>query len=211
VRRSDDLPVEPGTTDGEEDPKVEGNARLTASTAVVLFLLLAAEGYTILHVGPLLAEHVFIGALLVPPVLLKISSTGWRFVRYYTGSPEYRRKGPPPPLLRLLGPILVVLTVLVFLTGFVSLLGPTSLRTQWLSYHRTSFILWIGVMTIHVLGHLVETARLAPRDWMRRTRRQVQGASTRQWLVASSIAVGLILAVLVTPKVGPWMQALAPH
>jgi hypothetical protein len=28
-------------------------------------------------------------------------------------------------------------------------------------------------MTIHVLGHLGEVFRLAPRDWLRRTRRDV--------------------------------------
>ena len=30
--------------------------------------------------------------------------------------------------------------------------------------HRASFILWFGAMSVHVLGHLVDTARLAPRD-----------------------------------------------
>lgn len=77
-------------------PSVEANARLTGSTAAVLFVLLAAEGFTILQVRSLLAAHVFIGVLLVPPVLLKIGTTSYRFVRYNLGSPEYRRKGPPP-------------------------------------------------------------------------------------------------------------------
>ena len=45
---------------------VEGNARLTASVAVVLFVLLAAEGVTILRIRPLLTPHVFIGMLLAP-------------------------------------------------------------------------------------------------------------------------------------------------
>ena len=79
------------------DAGVESNARLTGSTAAVLLVLLAAEGVTVLRVGALLTPHVFIGMLLIPPVLLKIGSTGWRFVRYYRGSPAYRRKGPPPP------------------------------------------------------------------------------------------------------------------
>src|SRR6516162_11181634 len=82
---------------------VEANARLTGSTAAVLLVLLAAEGVTVLSVHSLLTPHVFIGMLLVPPVLLKVGSTGWRFVRYYRGSGAYRRKGPPPLLLRLLG------------------------------------------------------------------------------------------------------------
>jgi hypothetical protein len=57
----------------------DGNARLTSGTAAVLFLLLAAEGLTILRIRGLLTEHVFVGLLLVPPVLLKTGSTLWRF------------------------------------------------------------------------------------------------------------------------------------
>jgi len=57
---------------------VAANARLTASNAVVLLVLLAAEGVTILRVRALLTPHVFIGMVLIPPVLLKVASTGWR-------------------------------------------------------------------------------------------------------------------------------------
>ncbi len=73
-----------------------GNARLTAANAAVLLVLLAAEGVTILGVRQMLSPHVFIGMVLIPPVLLKVASTGWRFARYYRGAPAYRRKGAPP-------------------------------------------------------------------------------------------------------------------
>ena len=89
---------------------VEGNARLTGSVAAVLLVLLAVEGVTIVEVGTLLRVHVFVGMLLVPPVLLKSASTSYRLFRYYTGSAPYVRRGPPPLLLRLLGPAVVVLT-----------------------------------------------------------------------------------------------------
>ena len=36
---------------------------------------------------------MFIGLLLVPPVLLKLASTGYRFVRYYSGAPPTARRG----------------------------------------------------------------------------------------------------------------------
>ncbi|HXQ19333.1 MAG TPA: hypothetical protein VN781_06855 [Acidimicrobiales bacterium] len=187
------------------DGGVEGNARLTGSLAAVLLVLLAAEGVTVLQVRALLTPHVFIGMLLVPPVLLKMGSTGWRFVRYYVGAPAYRRKGPPPALLRLLGPVVVALTVAVFATGIALLFAPGGWRSQLLLLHKASFVVWLVVMAVHVLGHLVDTARLAPRDWVRRTRGQVKGAGLRQWAVASSMAVGLVLAVLVVPRVGPWL------
>jgi hypothetical protein len=57
------------------DRGVEANARRTGSTAAVLLVLLAAEGLTILRVGRLLTWHVFLGMMLVPPVLLARNSS----------------------------------------------------------------------------------------------------------------------------------------
>lgn len=184
------------TTLVRADSGVEANARLTASTAVVLLLLLAIEGITILRIGKLLSLHVFVGMLLVPPVLLKIASTSYRFVRYYLGSPAYRRKGPPPALLRLLGPFVVVSTVVVFASGIALLFVTGVLRRDMLLLHKVSFVLWLAAMTVHVLGHILDTARLAPRDWVWRTRRQVVGAGLRQWAVASSVVLGIPLGLL---------------
>src|ERR1022692_764497 len=99
------------------DAGTAGNARLTAANSAVLLVLLAAEGLTILRVRQLLSPHVFIGVVLIPPVLLKVASTTWRFARYYTGAPAYRRKGPPPVLLRLLGPVVVILTLVLLFSG----------------------------------------------------------------------------------------------
>jgi hypothetical protein len=182
---------------------VESNARLTGTTAAVLLVLLAIEGVTVLRVRALLSWHVFIGMLLVPPVLLKIGSTGWRFARYYLGAPAYRRKGPPPPLLRLLAPVVVILTVALLASGIGLVLAPHSLRHSLLFAHKASFVLWFAAMTIHVLGHLLETARLAPLDWARRTRRDVAGAKARQWVSAASLIVGAGLGV--------WMLGPAAH
>jgi hypothetical protein len=64
----------------------EGNEILTNATAVVLTLLLIAEGVTILLIGDLLSAHMFIGMVLIGPVLLKLGSTGYRFARYYSGA-----------------------------------------------------------------------------------------------------------------------------
>jgi hypothetical protein len=192
------------------DSGVEANARLTGSTAAVLVLLLAAEGVTVLRVHSLLSPHVFIGMLLVPPVLLKMGSTGWRFVRYYRGSPAYRRKGPPPLLLRLLGPVVVLLTLIVFASGIALLVGPHSTRQSLLFLHKASFVLWFGAMTIHVLGHLVETARLAPRDWVRRTRHDVDHAGVRQWALAASLVAGLFLGALMLHYVSGYHSGRGP-
>src|SRR3954467_13505239 len=74
---------------------VDGNERLTAATAVVLIVLLAALGVTILSIGQLVWWHVLLWMLLIPPVLLKLGSTAWRFMRFYTGAREYVRRVPP--------------------------------------------------------------------------------------------------------------------
>ena len=195
---------------GEDAAGVESNARLTGSLAVVIFVLLAVEGFTIVAIRPLLAPHVFVGMLLVPPVALKVASTTWRFVRYYLGSPAYRRKGPPPLVLRLLGPAVVILTGLVLASGVALLLAHGAWRDRWLFAHKASFVLWFGAMTIHVLGHVVDTARLAPKDWMRRTRRQVAGASARQWAVAATLVAGALLGAVLLPHVGPWLHQAPP-
>jgi hypothetical protein len=84
-----------------------GNARLTGSAGLILLLLLFVEGVTVLLLRPLLSVHVFVGMLLIPPVGLKLASTGYRFARYYTNSPTYRREGPPQLLLRVIAPFVV--------------------------------------------------------------------------------------------------------
>ena len=108
-----------------------GNERLTAMTGAALLVLFAAEGITILSVRGLLTLHFFVGMLLAGPVLLKIGSTGYRFARYYTGAVPYVRKGPPAPLLRLLGPVVVLTSCGVIGTGILLAFagpGPGSLR-----------------------------------------------------------------------------------
>jgi hypothetical protein len=183
----------------------EANARLTSSTALILLILLAIEGVTILQVRSLLTVHVFIGMLLVPPVLVKLSSTFWRFAKYYSGSHDYREKGPPPVALRLLGPFVALLTIILFASGILLLVGPAAWRGDMLLLHQASFVLWFGCMSIHVLGHIGETARLSTKDWVRRTRVRVAGSRWRRLTITSSLVSGLVLAAVTIPTVGPWL------
>ena len=61
---------------------VEGNERLTGLAGAALFVILAAEGLTLLQMHQLISWHVFLGMLLVPLVLLKTASTMYRFGHY---------------------------------------------------------------------------------------------------------------------------------
>ncbi len=197
--------VTPSDDPGPVTDGPEANARLTGALAAVLLVLLAAEGFTVLSVHKLLVPHVFIGMLLIPPTLLKIGSTLYRFGRYYSGSEAYRHKGPPPLVLRLLGPFVVALTIVVLGTGVVLMFVPHRARDLWLSLHKVSFVLWFGAMTIHVLGHLADTARLSPRDWYGPTRREVRGAGIRQGAVVTSVAIGVLLGLLLVGRSRRWL------
>jgi hypothetical protein len=95
----------------------EGNERLTGLTGAVLLIGFAAEGVTILALHRLLTLHFFLGMLLIGPVALKVGSTCYRFARYYTGATAYVRKGPPAPLMRLLGPFVILTSLAVLGSG----------------------------------------------------------------------------------------------
>lgn len=99
-----------------------GNAHLTAWTGLTLFVLFAAEGVTILSIGGLITWHIAIGALLIPPTLLKTASTGWRILGYYVHRAPYVTAGPPPLVLRLLGPLVIITSIGVLATGVVLVL-----------------------------------------------------------------------------------------
>ncbi len=105
----------------------DGNEQLTAATGVVLLILLAALGVTIVSIGGLLSEHLFLGLLLLGPVALKMASTGYRFMRYYTHDREYVRRGPPELWLRVLGPSWSCPQLAVFATGvWLLIVGPAA-------------------------------------------------------------------------------------
>ncbi len=184
---------------------VAGNARLTGAAAAALLVLLAAEGATIPFIGQLLGPHIFIGMLLIPPVLLKLGSTGYRFTRYYTGSPPYKQKGPPLLVLRALAPGVVLTTLALFGTGVALLIaGPPS--NTLIFAHKLSFIAWVALMTLHVLGHLLEVPSLASADWRRAgpPEARLAGAGLRTLGLASAILAGVALAALTYSAAQPW-------
>jgi hypothetical protein len=197
----------------------DGNERLTAMTGAVLLVLLAAEGLTIVARRQLLTLHFFFGMLLIGPVLLKLASTCYRFVRYYTGARAYVRKGPPVLLLRLLGPVVILTSVGVIGSGVaLAFIGPRP--SQWLSLallaHKGFFILWFGAMTIHVLWYAPRLLRLlvtrlrgdsgaghssAGGDRLN----AVLAGAGRRWLALTvTLALGLVIALATYPLAASW-------
>lgn len=168
-----------------------GNEQLTATVGSLLVVLLAVEGATLFRLSSLLNVHAFVGILLIPVVVLKIASTGWRMVRYYLRGEEYVLRGPPHIALRaIVAPIVVVSTITVFGTG-VALLALDERHGTIVLLHKASFIVWLGATAVHVLAHLL--------DLRRAVGRRVPGVAARAALVASSVALGLGAAVLTLP------------
>jgi hypothetical protein len=177
----------------------EGNERLTALTGAVLLVLLAAEGLTLLRLGRLLYWHFFLGFLLIGPVCLKIGSTVYRFSKYYTRDEPYVHKGPPQPLLRIIGPFIVLTTITVLATGV--LLGIDHQPRVFFGYsllmlHKLSFLVWVGLMGIHVLAYLPHLPKLLAADaFAKRSLRTVGGRGIRYSLLVLSLGTGVILAI----------------
>jgi hypothetical protein len=187
----------------DETGGVSGNERLTALTGTVLLIGFAVEGVTILRLGHLLTLHFFLGLLLIGPVLLKIGSTGYRFTRYYAGAPAYVQKGPPAPLLRVLGPFVIVTSLAVLGTGvMLAIVGPVS--GPWLFLHKATFVLWFGVMTIHVLTYVWRLPRTLLSSRMTEIGARAGGGWIRGLLVAGSLLGGLLIALLMIHTVHPW-------
>ena len=184
-----------------ESGGAEGNERLTALTGAVLLIPLAVECYTILRIGRLLTLHVLLGMLLLGPVTLKAASVIYRFARYYTRSEPYRRKGPPAPLLRLIGPIIVLLTACVFGSGIMlAVAGPSyGPPSGWLVVHRISFFAWIFFIAIHVVAYLPRLPMLLSAG-----AHGIGGRSIRLALLIASLLGGLVIALLTVHLAGAW-------
>jgi hypothetical protein len=191
----------------------DGNERLTAVTAVVLLVLLAVEGVTIVILRPLISVHLFVGLVLIPPIGLKMASTGYRFARYYTGNRRYRRKGPPAALLRALAPVVVVSTVTVLASGvWLLLAGPRS-RDSVLPIHKVSFIVWLAFTGVHILGHLTSLPSALAVEYGRGEPHLARGAGRagRQLALAGALVGGIALALVLVPHYGGWQHEIRFH
>jgi hypothetical protein len=192
----------------------DGNEQLTSMVGVLLLVLLAVIGVTILRKSQLISVHLFVGLLLIGPVALKIASTCYRFIRYYTGAPAYKRKGPPPLPLRLIAPVVVITTVLVFASGIVLLFEGPAHRGPWASIHKVSFIVWLVFTTLHVLGHLQEMpASLSAARRPGGGPGELGDGNAGRWIALAGVcALGLVLAVLLIPQFAAWTAPGAfPH
>lgn len=186
-----------------------GNARLTAWTGLVLLVLFAAELVTLLDVRGLISWHFAIGVLLIPPALVKTGSTGWRIVRYYTGHRAYRAAGPPPLVLRLLGPVVVASTLAVLGTGLALVfVGPDASRRPLFAgldpvmLHKATFVVWAVATGAHTLARAVPALQLTV--LRRPVPPAVPGRLRRGAVLLATMVVAVVAAAVVLAGSGAW-------
>jgi hypothetical protein len=186
----------------------DGNELLTSLTGGLLIVLLAVIGLTIIALHQLLSVHLFVGLVLVGPLALKMTSTGYRFARYYTGNEVYLAKGPPPMGLRLIAPMVVISTVAVMASGIWLLLAGPSSRGSVLPIHKASFVIWVAFTAFHVLGHLpgfasvlhIDVGGVEPAPPVR------GGGMGRTLSLLGVLVGGVVLAILLIPEYGAWLN-----
>ncbi|HEY3753959.1 MAG TPA: hypothetical protein VGL80_32605 [Pseudonocardiaceae bacterium] len=223
---ADDAFVEAVGRERRQDPVLPstggpaGNARLTAWTGTFLLVLFLVELATLIDVSGLISWHIVVGTLLVPPALLKTGSTGWRIVRYYTRREPYVTAGPPPMLLRVLGPLVVVFTLAVLGSGLALVaVGPVGGRTPFLrplgypvsalTVHQGTFVVWAVVTGIHTLGRLIPAYRIISRRG--RTGEATPGRIPRAGALAIVLAVAGVAAAFVLGLSSAWSTGTAFH
>lgn len=186
----------------EKQMGVISNERLTALVSLVLLVLIIVELVTSAFLRTWLAAHTVVGVLLGFPLLVKIGSTGWRFLRYYTRVPAYVRRGPPPLVLRVLGPVLLVTTLIMVGSGIeLVVAGPLQ---PFLLTHVFSALVWLPLIAVHSLAHLQQVPRSILSDWSPEPGPRFHlGRGLRLGVNLGALLLGVIAVVLLFPAATP--------
>jgi undecaprenyl-diphosphatase len=186
--------VDPERPGGDVDSGVEGNRRLTSVTGAVQVGVLTVVILSGVVFGSVPWLHFVSGFVAIPLTLLKLGSTGYRFVHYYVArSQPFRAAGPPTWLPRLLAPVLVASAVVALVTGSVLFFQGTTHGT-WASLHTDSAVVFIVAVIAHLAVH-ARTSYLATAAELRRPRsvEAPRGLGTRRAAVLGACVAGLLL------------------
>jgi hypothetical protein len=191
---------------GDKQSAVVGNERMTALAGAVLLVLILVELVSALILHTLLSIHVFVGVLLAGPLIVKLGSTGWRFLHYYTGSPAFVRRGPPHLALRVMAPLLIATTLVVIGSGIgLMLTGPSSAGLL-LPMHGFSVLVWLPLIALHIFAHTRRVPGLVADDWRKPVdKSSVSGHWQRLGVNLGALLVGTVAAILLFPAAAPWI------
>ena len=201
---------------GEQSPETAGvrrNAAVTAATGVVLLVLLAVQGVTLLNLHALIIVHLVVGTLLVGPLAVKVASTGYRMLRYYAGAVSYRRKGPPHPLMRAMAPLLLLSTAVLMVSGIaLAIVGPGNDR--WLgTVHVASFWVWVVLAGVHVLVYVwrLPTLLAARRPKGHHSTGPRAGRVLPIAFNVAGLLAATMLVIALDPSIRAWTNWHHPH
>jgi hypothetical protein len=189
-----------------------GNERLTAAVGLLLLVPVPVEVATILlGVHTFMSLHVFVGLALIPAVLLKLGSTGWRFTRYYTRSHAYVTEGPPQTAMRLLAPLFVLATVVLFGSGVaMGFLHGQALEDA-RRLHGPASVIWLALLGLHVLVYLPRALKRTAEDALPAKRRPLRGTSARACALAAILICGLAIGAATVPAQHRWINLRRHH
>lgn len=175
------------------------NRQITSLTGAVLIPLLGLVFLTGLAMDVYWHVHYVIGFVLIPVVALKVATTGYRAIAYYTGRGAYRAAGPPEVLLRSLAPVVVISTITALVTG-VALWARHSRTGALSTLHTDSAVICAGTVGVHVLAYVPRavTESLSALRTMRS-----RAGSIRVAIVIVVLVAGVALAA-VTYSSGTW-------
>src|SRR5881396_2919216 len=191
---------------GDGQSAVVGNERITALAGAVLLVLILVELVSAAILRTLLSIHVFVGVLLAGPLIVKLGSTGWRFLRYYTGSPAFVRRGPPHLALRVMAPLLIATTLVVIGSGIGLVVTGPRHAGPLLPLHGFSVLVWLPLIAIHVFTHIRRTPHLVVDDWRNPSSRNLApGRGLRLGMNLGALLSGVLAAILLFPGAAPWI------
>ena len=179
---------------------VDANERMTVLVGLLLIPLLGVETLTAISVRRLLPIHILVGLWLLPVVALKMASTGYRMVMYYARNHDYFIAGPPQWVARLLAPVVVASTFVLFGSGTVLWAAGPAARDPWLAIHKAGFILWGASTGLHFLVHLRHTVD----DGFAELASSGEGRNLRRSLAATAVVLGLVVGVLGVGRGPAW-------
>jgi hypothetical protein len=172
---------------------VASNLILTSHAGLVILFFLVLLYFTGLEFSPLRGVHFGLGFALIPILLVKLGSTGWRAVNYYFDRDPYRTAGPPWLLPRIMALPLTAAAILATVSGVVLWATGTDHGT-WARIHIYAVVSLAVVVVVHLAIYTRKAFRAS-------TRSLEEPKTTRQerimvWallvaLVAGSAAVGL--------------------
>ena len=184
---------------------------MTALVGLLLLGPVAVELATIvLGVHSFMSWHVFVGLALIPAVLLKLASTGWRFARYYTHSDAYVEHGAPQIAMRLLAPLFVAATIVLFASGIAMgfLHGHGLVLARRL--HGPASVAWLVLFGVHVLVYL-KRALVSTGSEVSADGRSVPGRRRRGYAIAIVVLSGLVIGAATIPAQHRWVRLPRDH